>query len=256
MEAPLFRAPRVWNTKAQPFSICSTWDLPTVANFCDPYSENYIQVMKRIGSESSEGEVYEILCSHSTMALKLLPISSDKDLLKNAKEIEIAKLASRMVIDGRSRNFPKVYGSGRCADTYFFSDRWRGADLKVPADFLVSELAREDLSSWATEPHTSWEWMSIIGQVLETIEFMQSKMQLCHFDLHWGNILVNDGRALIHDFGRSDVLSEENTQHDVKKFLMGWTGENYQLPDGVRDWFRNSDEIIREDGSITDLFAQ
>jgi hypothetical protein len=61
-------------------------------NFCsDKWSEyddwNKITIVERIGSESSEGEVYRVELKGKYYAGKIMPIISDKSYEKNEKYI-------------------------------------------------------------------------------------------------------------------------------------------------------------------------
>lgn len=323
MHAPLFQAPSEWTRQTRADPERKILEFPESVAFRDSINnpESDIRVVKRIGSVSSEGEVYQISYRGEDSALKLLPISSDDDVAKNMKEIDTAILASQMVMDGRCSHFPLVYGHGRCDDVYFFADVWRhrgeqyaclkamrekvgpgkakqmtalfrqgvSADdlakrfnvdmtecqplkvpaddlsaladksslklglkpsLQVPTDYLISELAQEDLSSWATRPHSVEEWRDIIHQVLETIMFMGREMKISHHDLHWGNILIktidDHEIALIHDFGKAEHLTPENAKDDVIKFLSSWTAVDYVLPPEIRREFQENEQVIRE----------
>ena len=75
---------------------------------------------KRIGSPSTEGEVYEISSHNITAALKILPILQDSDVEKNRKEIVIAREVSNLVIRGETQYFPIMYDWGQCDDIQFF----------------------------------------------------------------------------------------------------------------------------------------
>jgi serine/threonine protein kinase len=305
MEAPEFRAPPSWTRKTKSNLDRPMLNFPSEVSFCEMIHspDTEIEVVKRIGSESTEGEVYQIMYKGKRAALKLLPINSDEDIVKNESEIKIANMASNMVMEDTCEHFPLVYGSGQCNDVYFFQKRWRekgenyacirklrsqlpGAKSKqisalyrqglkpveiaekfnlnmkvcdklhVASNFLISELADEDLSSWAERRHSVDAWKDVIYQVLYAISCMQENMKICHRDLHWGNILLEDNEnvlALIHDFGKSEPLVRENEKDDIVKFLSSWTGISYQLPNQIREWFQESEEIISHGGDIEDL---
>lgn len=194
-------------------------------------------------------------------------------------------------MEGRCPNFPLVYGYSQCDDVYFFSPRYRHLgeqyaclktmrdkvssgrakqmtalfcqgistenlancqNLRVPTDYLISELAREDLSSWAMRSHTVDEWRDVIHQVLETIAFMGREMKISHHDLHWGNILlktITDEVAreltLIHDFGKAGPLTFENRKDDAIKFLSSWTATDYVLPPEIVKEFQENEQLIQ-----------
>lgn len=305
MEAETFQAPDRWTrtTDAQP---PKRLDLPATVNFCQYISEpsSDVRIDKRIGSESSQAEVYQITYQDTHLALKLMPITSDADIPKNAHEIALATMASDLVADGTCENFPLVYGSGSCPHVYFFSSKYQEMGqqyscyhrlrqqlpenkrsrftalmrqnlpidslaqrfsldpslcqgVTAHADFLISELAQEDLASWATRVHAVSEWTNIIKQVLFTIEVMRNIMKISHADLHWGNILISTARgrtvALIHDFGQSQELTQDNQRNDEIKFLSAANGIHYLLPKSIRDWFFINEGRVLAGQDVTPL---
>lgn len=315
MEAISFTPPSLWETKTDINKERHILKFPSSVNFCsllNDYSTqthssaSIVKVVKRIGSESSEGEVYQIKYKDIDAALKMMPIVSDNDISKNKNEISVATLASEMVLENRCENFPIVYGSGKCQNSNFYSPIWKerslnyacmrklrqnlpsktrqmdalyrsgtspenvakrfGVDiglcnnLETPSDFLISELASSDLSIWASSSHTSKEWKSIIYQCLQTIQFMRKEMGICHNDLHWGNILIKSiadyDLALIHDFGKSVPINNENKSDDLVKFISSYTGINYKLPLNIREFFRQSEEDLKNNQGIKEILEK
>lgn len=91
-------------------SICSdTWD------------RNYdgIKIVERIGSESSQGEVYKLKVQTFEFAGKILPITSDNSIEENENEIDIAVELSNEVRNNKTIYFPIVYASTLCEHTIF-----------------------------------------------------------------------------------------------------------------------------------------
>lgn len=78
-----------------------------------------IQIVERIGTESSQGEVYRLRIGDFEFAGKILPIISDNSIEDNENEIAIAKELSKEVTDGRTIYFPIVYASALCDNTIF-----------------------------------------------------------------------------------------------------------------------------------------
>lgn len=246
----------------------------------------------RIGSESSEGEVYRvkytiprgILTGYDLLgAFKIMPILTSESGVKNQNEIDLAVKASDLVKEGKSAYFPLVYTSGHCPDVTFYPGEvgrgskftqpsWNYAcmskiydaypsktrriqalerqgtsipdilsqlgddhlcdKLTIPADFLFSELANEDLYSWGHKRHTIATWKQVLSSVITGMYHLHSYLGYCHNDLHLGNILItNDLRTqrgsyaeytevpLIHDFGKSVPLTSENEWEDVRHFF-------------------------------------
>lgn len=244
----------------------------------------------RIGSESSEGEVYRVnytIPSGSlknyeiTGAFKILPIMSPESMDKNNTEIIVASSASELVKSGKSKYFPLVYVSGGCNDVTFYQgskftrpaysyacmrkiyntypDKSRRiaaleqqkqsapeilkrigdnqnlcTDVTIPANFIFSELAAEDLDSWAHKRHTRKAWKEILSGIITGIYDLHSNLGYCHNDLHFGNILITNDLSpnnkllsyvtyteipLIHDFGKSVPLDSENRWEDIRHFF-------------------------------------
>jgi virulence-associated protein VapD len=102
-----------WNTIAGNIgSICS-----------DNWNQNYdgIEIIERIGSDSSQGEVYKLKINDFVFAGKILPIISDKSFEDNQNEISIAKQLSQEVKNNNTIYFPIVYDSTFCEKTTFNS---------------------------------------------------------------------------------------------------------------------------------------
>lgn len=305
MEAPNFNPPSSWRRKAEASGDRPVIKFPSSVNFCQLINNpgKDIKVIRRIGSESTEGEVYQIQYKGTDAALKVMPITTDKDNEKNQNEMEIANLASDMVLENTWPHFPIVYGFGRCYDSNFYNPSWKGKstnyacmlklretlpsktkqmdalyrtgqspetiarrfnldlqlceDLETPSDFLISELAREDLSSWASLIHSSKEWKSNVSDILETILFMREEMQISHNDLHWGNVLIkfvdNSDIPLVHDFGKSGKITNDNLLDDINKFISSWTGASYQIPSDIREFFIQAEKDIKENKDIPEI---
>lgn len=82
-------------------------------------NKSKIEIIERIGSESSQGEVYRLKIKDFEFAGKILPIISDKSKEDNDNEISIAKQLSEEVKQKRTIYFPIVYDSGFCEKTVF-----------------------------------------------------------------------------------------------------------------------------------------
>ena len=263
----------------------------------------------RIGSESSEGEVYRVkytiprgvMQGYEVLgAFKIMPILTPESRVKNQSEIDLAVKASNLVKAGRSPYFPLVYTAGHCPDVTFYPQSkftepsWKYAcmtkiydaypsktrriqalerqgtpiptmlsqlgdehlcdQLTIPADFLFSELANEDLYSWGHKRHTVATWKKVLSSVVTGIYHLHLYLRECHNDLHLGNVLIVSDLSkqvlvrahalsrtllhsqvssetqrssymefteipLIHDFGKSVPLTSENKWEDIRHFF-------------------------------------
>ena len=203
---------------------------------------NKITVVERIGSESSEGEIYRVELQGIQYAGKIMPIISDKSYEKNENEISIAKELS-----GNSY-FPKVFAAGFCTKTKynenskFFENSYKyflfekvcedmnraikirtkhkykdttvkelkkiySEEVTIGSHVLISEIAFADLRQICKYYYVSEKiWKEIILRVLQGIKYLNEDKNILHGDLHCGNILIKiDDKTspLIHDFGKS-----------------------------------------------------
>lgn len=91
---------------------------------CTPVSDDCEQhrmlCRARIGTASMSAEVYDVEYGQDNRraAFKVLPITSNTDRDRNAREIAWATRASQLVESGASTAFPLVYGSGECNVKY------------------------------------------------------------------------------------------------------------------------------------------
>lgn len=129
-----FRAPNLWkepslNTTSRESLITLLRSdqhlFPLNTTFCMNLKHpNRILPWKRIGSPSSEAEVYQIKSPYHNVdaALKIMPILTSEDEEKNKREIDTAIQASNLVVSGQSHYFPLVYGWGHCFDMTLFQN--------------------------------------------------------------------------------------------------------------------------------------
>jgi hypothetical protein len=99
-------------------------------NFFDISSYDFsceLNISSRIGSVSTMGEVYKISVNiqelEKFIAVKILPILSDKSFKSNENEIRLALEVSELVIKGESIYFPIVYNFAECEETHFYGNR-------------------------------------------------------------------------------------------------------------------------------------
>ena len=99
----------------------------TSTTICDLLRHPVVVPQSRIGSKSTEGEVYTVDLNVNknammSAALKLMPVRSEDEIEKNKYEIQYAEAASNLVVKNKSQHFPLVFGSGYCEDVQFFKD--------------------------------------------------------------------------------------------------------------------------------------
>ncbi len=201
-------------------------------NFCsDKWKDelddwNDITIIERIGSESSEGEVYRIQIEGREYAGKIMPISSVLAIEKNENEIAIAKELSGLTY------FPIVYAGGFCSNTkyneksLFFEDSYKYflfekvcedktkacktrmkhqyknisvqelktmfyIPINISSHILISEIAFSDLRQICRYYTVNEKiWRFIILNVLKGIKCLNEEKNILHGDLHCGNVLI------------------------------------------------------------------
>ena len=234
------------------------------------FKHGNINVIERIGSESSEGEVYRIHIQGQEYAGKIMPINSAYSVEKNENEISISKELSNLTY------FPIVYTSIFSENTkynekslfledsykYFLFKRenmskrirylYRNMNLQelqnvfpiplqIEAHVLISEITYSDLRQFRCGNENIW--IFIILDVLKGIKYLNEEKNILHGDLHCGNVLikVNDKNEiqtpLISDFGKSKRCLFENMQDrvtDAEKFLYDLT-LHFDVPKNIKD---------------------
>jgi hypothetical protein len=103
-------------------------------------SNHASRILWRIGSVSSDAEVFEIEHDHLRAALKVMPWLDSGSHHKNQNEIEIAIRASQLVRDRVSEHFLLVYGSGTCPNVNFYP----GSKFTAPAVDYASLLSLQE----------------------------------------------------------------------------------------------------------------
>lgn len=298
MELPHFIAPEEW-TRQPIFESHFRWDrvpkIPGKPHICQYAEDIYlpkvtILPIRRIGSESSDAEVYQVEYQGFPAALKVMPLLNDDSETKDLTEIKRAFDASGLVNDRISDHFLVVYAAGICPNVTFFlhskftreandyacleslrkayPHRLRhinalykqipsavyprsyevaarlGLDNsvcdfgKARAHLLLSELAQEDLRNWATRAHPVEIWYEVIRQIFEGIRDLHAELSICHNDLHPGNVLIAVGqplRVIIHDFGRSVQLTDDNWKEDYQEILNKIRYEDLLISRDIRD---------------------
>ena len=138
--APNFRAGTGWelpkpiNNREELAELIQAGNIfPAHVEFCNLIKNPNKEILTthRIGSESSEAEVYEIMYFGSDIpikaALKIMPISSPGTEAQNMKEIDYAIKASNLVRSGVCERFPLVFDAGTCPNTAFQNSKFQEA---------------------------------------------------------------------------------------------------------------------------------
>ena len=221
-----------------------------------------MKVVERIGSESSEAEVYRVDLDGKEYACKVMPITSYKSFDKNQNEMKISEELSGFPC------FPKVFQKAYCEKTvynkkslfyedsykYFYlenlckhmkkSERLRTKEkymrenlfgdmsesVNIGCNILISELYFSDLRQITSKFKLSEKaWKDIILSVLEGIKYLNEDLSILHSDLHCGNVLIKIDKKtipIISDFGKSqecEFSTVEERIMDSQKFIYDLT---------------------------------
>jgi len=77
--------------------------------YCFMPGNDDLKIIKRIGSQSVNGEVYLLETSNGgKLAGKIMPIVNEKTAKDNVEEMEIATKASNLVLSGETTHFPTI----------------------------------------------------------------------------------------------------------------------------------------------------
>jgi thiamine kinase-like enzyme len=206
MEASSFSSPSIWEKNTNLNEERQYIKFPSSINFCSIVNNHNkdVQVVKRIGSESSEAEVYHIKYKNKDAALKIMPITSDNDIEKNNNEIEIANLASDMVLSNQCENFPLVYGSGRCLNSKFYNNFWNDKST----DYACMRKLRNILPA----KNKQMDALFRSGQAPKAIaERFNVDISLC-------NNLDTPSNFLISELANMDLIVWSRSVHNVKEW--------------------------------------
>ena len=191
-----------------------------ITSYIDDKDEHLCMISKkitnRIGSGSQNGEVFIGSINNNEFAIKVLPIINKNSYIQNKNELNIAELASQLVLENRSIHFPIVYEFDLCENTIFYNDTFTMKSEKfqkgeTKSNVLIMELGCCDLKQYLKYNKVSqWELSYIKKQCEKAIYDMHSLIGVCHNDLHLGNFLLlpYDNEygyiIMIHDFGSAD----------------------------------------------------
>lgn len=193
-----------------------------------------------------------LLCGGLDVALKIAPTKYDELNLDDRawKEYYILCKTTEIVKNGGVPNLPILYLQTFCNKmkiTDFQNkrliERIKKEKISKKALFIFNELANYDLEYWIKHKLKSNLGMikPLAFQVFSALAAVNMKLHLVHFDLHIGNILVNEieNSGYLHyningesyyipnigylftlwDFSRSVLLDQESSDLAIRKFL-------------------------------------
>jgi len=154
----------------------------------DTNNEPIVVFDKQIGSKSVYGLAYMNMGKRFANLLKfsckLMSVSRD-----NTMETQILKEMSKLVINGVTPNMPLTYNILKCNTKC--NKPLCPQLIKTSKYYVVmSELANCDIQNWFKEVHTIDEYMSVIMQLLISVQTFHN-MGYIHNDTHLGNFLIH-----------------------------------------------------------------
>lgn len=179
----------------------------TRRDFCE-FKKGFEKI-KRIGSKSVYGEAFIAYNGESKLpiytAIKLMPKNID-----NENEATMYRFFQTYVVNGLNPHFPMVYASHTCTTCQYDNKRhFRGKCIA-----LLNELAEGDLKSYLKMKHTSYDLITIYGQIIMSCLAMEHAGYV-HHDLHWGNYLYHKVPEYKGKYIHYEYHDDSNRKHSV-----------------------------------------
>ena len=179
---------------------------PDVATFCESLDNktNEIEIIRRIGSQSADGEVYCIKIQNIEFAMKLMPRidSSSKD--RNMNEINIAKEASKY-----SDYFPKTFAFGSCSKSSFYHfQNLESGFVNKAIEFHNYNLLTEQIIKTNLRKRFDADYRNGMG----LIDLSQKYL------LHYENLKEIEVDFLISELANGDLGNYIKRERDIKEW--------------------------------------
>ena len=246
----------------------------TVCNSGYSNSELF-KIKKRIGSESTQGEVYLVEIGPHKAALKIMPYLGDKHRDINQNEITIAKLMSSYVLNGKSANFPSVYFDYHCNDvkysihSAFYNESYRYGIINAIINFLTSNsiesriIRRIKINLARVSRPGIYRLNEYIEDIITTSEenfphnLITSELRLVIISKLNQYLGGHRSADLLLPVIECDILISELAQMDLKQFIQNhleaskiisnseWSNILRQVTRGIRDLLINN--VIHND---------
>lgn len=199
-----------------------------------------IDVIERIGSESSVGKVYRAVYKETqeSVALKIFPC--------DANEVKIALALGALAFKDWDAPYPICFGTGMLT-----AEEAAQFEFDVDCHYLISELAVGDFLQMRDEAITEkaatnnniGDWahrhFSLSSPGESSLSFQEWRKEMAfqaysclqrlhkdgynHLDCHTGNFMVlASGKMVVHDFGTSVVANTASIEKDISIFKEHW----------------------------------
>ena len=146
-----------------------------------------INLYKRIGSESGNGEVWlttlKYRKSDMIIATKLMPI-----IPENSNEILQYKFFNNYVLKNKNPHYPLIYRHIVSKHCPYEMKEYININLCY---MVFNELANGDLKTWILASYYYKQFVSMICQIVMG-GFTLEENKLIHNDFHWGNVLYHN----------------------------------------------------------------
>lgn len=122
----------------------------------------------------------------------------------------------------------------------------------VVSYLLFSQVAEYDLDYYLTVKTLSNETLQgLLFDIFKAIRDMHTKLNLVHADLHLGNILIINGRPLIHDFGKSykSTFDDINDRQKDIFYFLGQLYDKIDIPSQVKSLLDDVSDIVIDSNS-------
>ena len=169
---------------------------------------NFMSDKKLLQKSNKYSDVYKLKINTTlkispNVTIKSIPLSFDE--FSNSyntsfsvwKELNILQLLTKLSKKRTIPNLPIIYDHYICNSCTYENVNIKNKSNKVCL-LILSEYNKYNLKDWITElslkkisaTKLSEIWYNCIFQIITSLYFLYKNFQLIHYDLHWGNLLV------------------------------------------------------------------
>lgn len=232
-------------------------------NLCHHHSaesdpeHHFLNIEKRIGSDSVAGLVYLAKINGLSTALKIMPIVNNKSFANNQDEIKIAKLFSNIVLNQQTIYFPIVYDSYYCTDVvYPINTTLLPVAFKYNVDRALLSLFEEKMNNQQLNINKAKQRKFTVDNNAKELSsdknFMQKYIDDCvnWFNNNYKMYGLPEKNEITKEILESklkpelegNILISELANMDLKQFVENHLDTHQIIPDNV--WFSILEQVL------------